>query len=139
MPIVKHSKSDPTTLTLPQRRINSPQKVQGGNRNPKHIQYRHPVANNLPCKPDTTKKTKHNEEKTEIENVPNVNWENGVENHNAVTVTTRVLPTENPRASLKSEDMQKVEEKALPEKTQKEKCKRKEQSAIYSKTSLSVF
>ena len=74
-------------------------------------QYRLPITKKL------AQPTKHNKEKTEIENVPNVNWENRDENHNAVTVTTRVLPVENPRASLKSEDTQKVEEKALPEKT----------------------
>ena len=124
MPIVKTQQSDPTTLTLPQRRIGGPQKAQGGNRNPKHTQntiksprnqYRHPVANNLPSKPETTKQSKHNKEKTEIENVSNVNWKNGDKNHNAVTVTTRVLPAENPRTSHTDEGTQKAEDKALSE------------------------
>ena len=127
VPTVKTQQTDPTSLTLPQRKIDNPQKVQGGNRNPKHTQKNsqkppkkalktniHTQSQrNLPNKPKTTKQSKHNKEKTYIENVPSVNWKNRVENRNAVTVTTRILLAENPRASLKNEDTQKVEEKAL--------------------------
>ena len=77
----------------------------------------------MPNKPKTTKQSKHNKEKTDIENVPSVNWKNRVENRNAVTDTTRVLPEKNPRASRKNEDTQKVEEKALPEKRRRKNAR----------------
>ena len=75
----------------------------------------------MPSKPETTNKANTNEEKTEIENVPSVKLEKWDEIRSVVTVTTQVLPVENLRASVKNEDMQKVEEKALPGKTHKEK------------------
>ena len=46
--------------------------------------------------------------------LPSVNWENGDDVRDAVTVTARVLLAENPRTSLTDEDTQKAEEKALP-------------------------
>ena len=43
---------------------------------------------------------------------------------NTVTVTTQILPAENPKASLKNGGTQKTEDKALAEKTQKEKMQK---------------
>ena len=119
----------PHNLNSTPKKDRQPAKSAGGNRNPKHTQntvkkppkknprnqYRLPVANNLPSKPETTKQSKHNKEKIEIENVLSINWKNRVENRNVVTVTTRVLPAKKPRTSLENEDTQKAENKALSE------------------------
>ena len=75
--------------------------------------YQLSVAKQLAQQTNNKPQSKHNEEKTRIAHVPSVNWKNRVENRNAVTITTRILPAENPRASLENEDTQKVEEKAL--------------------------
>ena len=124
MPIVKTQQSDPTTLTLPQRRIGGPQKAQGGNRNPKHTQntiksprnqYRHPVANNLPNKPTTNHKTNTTRRKQEKRTYRVKTGKVGLKTANAVTVTTQILPAKNPKASLKNEGTQKAEDKALSE------------------------
>ena len=48
----------------------------------------------MPSKPETTNKANTNEEKTEIENVPSVNWRMEMKIHSAVTVTARVLLAE---------------------------------------------
>ena len=53
--------------------------------------------------------------------LPSVNWENGDDVRDAVTVTARVLLAENPRTSLTDEDMQKAEEKALSAENAEEK------------------
>ena len=139
----KAAKSDPITLTLPKQESIAHKRYKGatGTLNTPKTQAKPlkktpetnidtqsqttcPASQAQPNKPNITKR------KTKIENVPNVNWENGDENHNAVTVTTRVLPVENPRASLKNEDTQKVEENALPRKNAKGKVQ-EEGTACY--------
>ena len=85
---------------------------------------------NLPIKPKTTKQSKHNKEKTEIENVPSVNWKNRVENRNTVTNMTRVLLAENLRASL---EKQRYAEDRRESTTRKKNAKGKmqEEDTIY--------
>ena len=53
--------------------------------------------------------------------LPSVNWENGDDVRDAVTVTARVLLAENLRTSLTDEDTQKDKEKALPAENAEEK------------------
>ena len=73
--------------------------------------YQLSVAKQLAQQTNNKPQSKHNEEKTKIS--ARTECKNKVENHTAITVTTRILPAENPRASLKNDDIQKVEEKAL--------------------------
>ena len=79
--------------------------------------YQLPVAKQLAQQTNNKSQSKHNEGKTRIAHVPSVNWKNRVENHNAVTITTQILPVEKPRASLENKDTQKLEKEALTEKT----------------------
>ena len=108
VPTVKTQQTDPTSLTLPQRKIDNLQNIQESNRNPKHNpnprnQYRYPVASNLPKQARNNQQDKHNKSKTRKANIPSVNWPNRVKNRNAVTIMTQIFPVENPRASLKNE------------------------------------
>ena len=88
-------------------------------------QYRLPVAKKLVQQARNNQQSKQKRGEGRDRECTECKLANGDEIRSAVTVTTRVLPVENPRTSLENEDTQKVEEKALPEKTQKEKCKRK--------------
>ena len=120
-------------MALPQTRIGSPQKAQGGNKNPNAPKTRSkPPEKALETNTDSQSQVacptsqnqpqnKHNEEKTGIENVPSVKWENGDEVRDVVTVMIRVLLAENPRTSLIDNDTQKAEEKALPVENAEEK------------------
>ena len=162
IPIVKNKAPGPTTLTpkkisenltpptspsqplvLPQRRIGSPQKAQGGNRNPNAPKTRSKppekaLETNINTQSQATcpasqkqPQSKHNKEKAGIENVQSVNWQNEDEDRGAVTVTTRVLLAETLEPHSQTKVRRRMKRKHYQKQMQKEKCKVRAQSAIY--------
>ena len=110
----KSYKGATETLNTPKTQAKPPEKTLETNI---HTQSQR----NLPNKPKTTKQSKRKWGEGRDREHTECKLANGDEIRSAVTVMTRVLPVENLRASVKNEDMQKVEEKALPGKTHKEK------------------